>query len=91
MLRALTGLFATCRISVRASYLSVIKVRTSLLSTMGAPALQKVDTTNRLESLRKLMKEPEYDVTAYVIPSEDQRAYINTSRNARNEPLIWWG
>ena len=74
MLRAFTGLFATFRISGYAPFsFSVVKPRPRFLSTMGAPALQKTDTTQRLEALRNLMKKPENDVTAYVIPSEDQR------------------
>ena len=45
----------------------------------AAAAVQKVDTTSRLTRLRELMGKPENDVTAYVIPSEDQRAYISIS------------
>lgn len=40
---------------------------------MGAKAAQTVDTTKRLEALRTLMAKPEHNVTAIVIPSEDQR------------------
>lgn len=45
------------------------------IATMGAKATATVDTTKRVEALRELMRRKEYDVTAYVVPSEDQRAY----------------
>ncbi|KAK7683444.1 hypothetical protein QCA50_013276 [Cerrena zonata] len=41
---------------------------------MGAKAAQTVDTTKRLEALRTLMAKPEHNVTAIVIPSEDQHS-----------------
>lgn len=40
---------------------------------MGGPATQTVNTTERLIGLRKLMEEQ--GVEAYVVPSEDQRAF----------------
>lgn len=40
---------------------------------MGAVTAQTVDTSKRLEALRTLMAKPENNVTAMVIPSEDQR------------------
>lgn len=40
---------------------------------MGGPAAQTVNTTERLIGLRKLMDEQ--GVEAYVVPSEDQRAF----------------
>ncbi|EMD36821.1 hypothetical protein CERSUDRAFT_83841 [Gelatoporia subvermispora B] len=39
---------------------------------MGAPATQTVNTTQRLEALRRLMAKPEYNVNAVVVTSEDQ-------------------
>ena len=35
-----------------------------------------VDTTTRLNALRELMRKPENDVSAYVVPSEDQRELL---------------
>lgn len=52
---------------------------TRLLSTttttvnMDAIGTQMVDTTDRLARLRKLMKKPETNVNAFVVPTEDQR------------------
>ncbi|OCH85295.1 Creatinase/aminopeptidase [Obba rivulosa] len=43
-------------------------------ATMGARATQTVDTTQRLETLRKLMAKPEYNVNAVVVTSEDQHS-----------------
>lgn len=40
---------------------------------MGAIGTQTVDTTSRLLALRKLMVRDGTDVTAVVVPSEDQR------------------
>ena len=42
---------------------------------MGAIGTQTVDTTTRLSALRKLMSKEEHNVTAVVIPSEDQREF----------------
>ncbi|KAH7924378.1 Creatinase/aminopeptidase [Leucogyrophana mollusca] len=50
-----------------------IKPRASL-STMGAPGAQTVDTSKRLANLRELMKKPENNVKAFVVPSEDQHS-----------------
>jgi hypothetical protein len=47
------------------------------LSTMGAIGTQTVDTTDRLAALRKLMTE--YNVGAYIVPSEDQRKSLGPS------------
>ncbi|CCM01193.1 uncharacterized protein FIBRA_03241 [Fibroporia radiculosa] len=38
-----------------------------------AATAQTVDTTKRLEALRRLMSSPEFNIQAIVIPSEDQR------------------
>jgi hypothetical protein len=43
-------------------------------SNMG---FQTVNTTERLAKLRELMSQQEYNVDAYVIPSEDQRECID--------------
>lgn len=40
---------------------------------MGLPGAQTVDTSVRLDALRKLMAEK--PVSTYVVPSEDQRMY----------------
>ena len=42
-----------------------------LCATMGGPATQTVNTTDRLAALRKLMSEKQVD--AFVVPSEDPR------------------
>ena len=36
-----------------------------------------VDTSSRLQALRKLMAKPEFNVQAFVVPTEDQRKYIS--------------
>ncbi|KAH7910665.1 peptidase M24, structural domain-containing protein [Hygrophoropsis aurantiaca] len=41
---------------------------------MGAPGAQTVSTTERLASLRELMRKPENNVKAFVVPSEDQHS-----------------
>jgi len=46
------------------------------LSTMGSTGTQTVDTTNRLAALRKHMAE--HNVSAYIVPSEDQRKSLGT-------------
>jgi hypothetical protein len=47
---------------------------TSTLSlTMGAVGKHRVDTTERIAALRKVMAQKEHAVDALVIPSEDQR------------------
>jgi Xaa-Pro aminopeptidase len=46
---------------------------------MGATATGTVDTTERLAKLRELLKKPENNVKAFVVPSEDQRMYFYTS------------
>ena len=35
-----------------------------------------VNTSSRLQALRKLMEKPEYNVQAVVVPTEDQRKYL---------------
>ncbi|KAJ3476796.1 hypothetical protein NLI96_g10907 [Meripilus lineatus] len=52
---------------------------------MGAIGAQTVNTTTRLEALRKLMVLPENNVTAVVVPSEDQHSseYIATCDERR--------
>lgn len=40
---------------------------------MGAIGTQTVDTTARLAALRKYMIKEDHNVTAVVVPSEDQR------------------
>ncbi len=42
-----------------------------------------VDTSSRLRALRELMAKPEYNVQAFVVPTEDQRKYI--SRRTRRK------
>ncbi|KAI0084760.1 Creatinase/aminopeptidase [Irpex rosettiformis] len=49
------------------------RVYSSLFYSTAATAMT-VDTTSRLNALRELMKKPENNVTAYVVPSEDQHA-----------------
>ena len=79
MLRAFTGRLATYRnfaYTLRPPGAATTTLRTRLLATMGAQATHTVNTTRRLEALRQLMSTPENDVTAYVVPSEDQRAWV---------------
>jgi hypothetical protein len=45
----------------------------SAYSTAAAIGMSTVNTTTRLDALRRLMQRKENDVTAYVVPSEDQR------------------
>lgn len=45
---------------------------TTTTANMGAIGTQMVDTTDRLARLRKLMKKPETNVNAFVVPTEDQ-------------------
>ncbi|KIO20986.1 hypothetical protein M407DRAFT_132041 [Tulasnella calospora MUT 4182] len=40
----------------------------------SASAASKVNTTERLNALRELMSNPDYNVDAYVVPSEDQHS-----------------
>lgn len=40
---------------------------------MGAKGTHTVDTTVRLQNLRRLMRQGDINVDAYVVPSEDQR------------------
>jgi hypothetical protein len=47
------------------------------LSTMGTIDTQTVDTTDRLAALRKHMAE--HNVSAYIVPSEDQRKSLGPS------------
>ncbi len=78
MLRAFTGLLATYRnfaYTLRPTR-TASTLQTRLLATMGAQAAHTVNTTKRLEALRQLMSTTENDVTAYVIPSEDQRTWV---------------
>ncbi|KAI6021685.1 Creatinase/aminopeptidase [Pisolithus microcarpus] len=39
---------------------------------MGAIGRQTINTTQRLKSLRELMRKPEFDVKVFVVPSEDE-------------------
>ncbi len=76
MLRAAFGgsLLLSLRIHHRTSLRSIPALYTRRsLTDMGAIGTQTVDTTARLLALRKLMVRDETDVTAVVIPSEDQR------------------
>jgi Xaa-Pro aminopeptidase len=43
-----------------------------------------VNTTERLAKLRELMKKEEYNVEAFVVPSEDQREHMQFSRDLSN-------
>lgn len=40
---------------------------------MASAEVQKVNTTQRVRALRELMAQDKYDVTALIVPSEDQR------------------
>lgn len=52
------------------------RLRISLF-TMGAIGTQTVNTSKRLAALRELMSQPNYNVNAMVVPSEDQRSCSN--------------
>lgn len=45
--------------------------------------MQTVDTSKRLEDLRRYMALPEYNVDALVIPSEDGRESYSSSLSVR--------
>lgn len=71
-LRALSPVFPHLRTVSFAFYGSSSTARyRRFCGTMSA--LATVDTTQRLQALRKLMAKPEYNVQAVVIPTEDQR------------------
>lgn len=86
----LLGVYVSCRF--RPSFpLRLSSFRRNLsLKTMGAPAAQTVDTTKRLEALRQYMSQPEYNVDAVVIPSEDQRKFLHVHffRHALRMPFL---
>lgn len=42
---------------------------------MGAIKTRTVNTTERLAKLRELLKKPENNVKAFIVPSEDQRRH----------------
>ncbi|OBZ77612.1 putative Xaa-Pro aminopeptidase P [Grifola frondosa] len=65
---------ASCRARPLASLRRAFNPRKHFLTTMGVPAAQTVDTTKRLQALRELMVNPEYNVQAVVVPSEDQHS-----------------
>jgi hypothetical protein len=44
---------------------------------MSATATGTVDTTERLAKLRELLRKPENNVKAFVVPSEDQRMHTS--------------
>ena len=46
---------------------------------MGAVGRHTVNTSERLASLRELMRKPEFNVKAIVVPSEDEREYQQAS------------
>lgn len=74
MLRGFTGLFAAYRISVYTQRSTASRAfKPGIYCFLSTMASQTVNTTKRLDALRQLMAKPENDVTAYVIPSEDQR------------------
>jgi Xaa-Pro aminopeptidase len=56
-------------------------------TTMGATATGTVNTTERLAKLRELLKKPENNVKAFVVPSEDQRMYFYTQENIRRHSI----
>lgn len=71
-LRALSPVFPHLRTASFAFYRTSGTARyRRFCGTMSA--LATVDTTQRLQALRKLMAKPEYNVQAVVIPTEDQR------------------
>lgn len=57
---------------------------------MGALAIHKVNTTERLAYLRALMKKEDVNVQAYVVPSEDQRTpLLNISKCSVNKKTLF--
>ena len=67
-------------VSWRPNY-NILSSQRRQLSTMGASAKgqHKVHTTERLKHLRDLMRKEEFNVQAFVVPSEDQRTCTLTS------------
>jgi hypothetical protein len=55
---------------------------------MGTAEAQTVNTTERLQALRKLMAQENHDVNAVIIPSEDQRAL--QTNHAWTRLLTFW-
>ena len=91
-----SGIFIAARFSSSSTLTHTIQIRTLTHShsslnlnvkqqqvKMGAPGAvhHKVDTGKRLEALRHLMQNTENDVTAYVIPTDDQRAFSYRERD----------
>ncbi|KAI0938502.1 hypothetical protein AcV5_000173 [Taiwanofungus camphoratus] len=66
-----TGIRTFCR-AIPCIHRRFGRARTSLHTKMGSSGTRTVDTSKRLEALRLLMSQPEYDLEAVVIPSEDQ-------------------
>ncbi|KAH7882315.1 peptidase M24, structural domain-containing protein [Phlebopus sp. FC_14] len=61
------------RLLSNTSLSSIISLRFySSVEPMGAVGTATVDTTERLASLRELMRKPEFNVKAFVVPSEDE-------------------
>ena len=67
-------LLLSLRIHQRTSLRPIpILYRKRYFADMGAIGTQTVDTTARLAALRKYMIKEDHNVTAVVVPSEDQR------------------
>ncbi|KAI0796341.1 Creatinase/aminopeptidase [Irpex lacteus] len=72
-----TDMLSRIRLAVRLPYLThrpPSSLRTLSGSTYSTATAMTVNTTARLHALRELMRKPKNDVTAYVVPSEDQHA-----------------
>ncbi|KAG1741526.1 peptidase M24, structural domain-containing protein [Suillus paluster] len=54
------------------AFAQTVRFSSGTTTTMGAIGTRTVDTTERLAKLRELLKKPENNVKAFVVPSEDQ-------------------
>lgn len=83
-----TGIRTFCR-AIPCIHRRFGRARTSLHTKMGSSGTRTVDTSKRLEALRLLMSQPEYDLEAVVIPSEDQRKRIFICKGEQLITLEW--
>jgi len=65
------------RRSTRSLIIPWIRRLSILPSTMGAIGRHTVNTTERLAALRELMARNDHAVGAFVVPSEDQREFLD--------------
>ncbi|KAL9709797.1 hypothetical protein Ac2012v2_006851 [Leucoagaricus gongylophorus] len=62
-------------VGLRRRFCSIAHLNTTAkVSDMGAKGTHTVDTTLRLQNIRRLMRQSDVNVDAYVVPSEDQHS-----------------